>query len=336
MILNQALPAEGAELKMLSKKLYLILFFLPFILTGCFSAGHAPRQSAYIAAGYDFINSGIRFLNNGGYEEAKIAFERAFDQFSLIDNSDGKIEALLYLIRVYNKTGEKEKTNAALLRIQTLGLNDQVKLLRAKAEAAFSEKDFQEVITLCQPVLATLKTAEFSEDALDIMSYYLSAGTALGLNTGSMLADYKNLLASGSAKYDAGLIENPLALSFGYYTLALAQYNMKDYGSAAQHFNVALEIDKKYENLPGLADDLYMTGKTFIKLKRFDEGLNHLERAADAYKALGKTGDYDHAMVDIMSLRPDKIDVSYLTDLLVNSKDEELKEKIRLILRPMK
>lgn len=321
---------------MLNRKFLFLLITLPLLFAGCFSANKAPRESSYTIAGYDFINSGISFMNMGEYGDAKSAFERAFEQFSLIDDSDGKIDALLYLIRVYSKTGEKDKTEAVLARLQSLGLTDGPKLLRAKTEAAFSEGEYQNVISLCEPELAKIKLQPFSEDNLDIMSYYINAGNALGLKiSGGVLADYKDLIVIATEKHIDGSFGNPLALSFAYYTLALTYYNMKEYQNSHTYFTTALELDKNYENLPGIADDLYMKGKTLVNLKRFTEALDHLERAADAFKALGKTGDYDHAMVDIMSLRPDKMDVSYLTALLVNSKDEALKEKIRKILKPM-
>lgn len=317
------------------KKLYL-LFLLPWLLTGCFSANNAPKESSYTVAGYEFINSGISFMNMGEYGDAKLAFERAFEQFSLIDDSEGKIDALLYLIRVYSKTGEKDKIDAVITRLQSLGLTDGTKLLRAKTEAAFSEGDYQGVISLSQPELAKMKSQDFSEDILDIMSYYINAGNALGVNApAGTFADYKALIDMATEKYSAGKFGNPLALSFAYYTYALTSYNMKEYQTALTYFSDALKLDKLFENLPGIADDLYMKGKSFVKLRQFTQALDHLERAADAYKALGKTGDYDHAMVDIMSLRPDKIDVSYLSALLANSKDETLKEKIRMILKPM-
>jgi tetratricopeptide (TPR) repeat protein len=251
------------------------------------SCSTAPQKSDTVTtmksqAAQDSI-SGDSYFRQGRFDLALQFFQKSLNENTAVDNGDGVIQS-------YNAIGKTYMAMGSLDRAEEIFL-----AARDRARGAAATLLFVSTNNLGELYLARAepqKALALFEEALG-----MAPATRMAAQTGVL---YHNL---GTAEKDLGDSAKALAwygqslkinlankftdqAAANYYMMAAVHSRKGDFAEAGRNALLALEADKKIENSPGIAQDLYALG--LIANRRSDPAAayDYFQRAYLVFTAL--------------------------------------------------
>jgi tetratricopeptide (TPR) repeat protein len=232
--------------------------------------------------------TGDGYLRQGRHALALQFYTQSLSEYTSIDDEAGIIASynavgrtamamgsLVMAEDMFTRARERSRTTSpSLLFVSTNNLGE---LFLVRGEAARALALFQEAIAL---------PASARDPRQDGIARH-NIGTA-----------QKNLgnLAEALASYQASLEIN-LSKKFSeeaasdYYMIASVRSLQGDYGEADRNAQLALVLDKRIENSPGIGQDLFALGLIAKKRKDTAGSFDYFQRSYLVYTAVGMTGE---------------------------------------------
>ena len=284
-------PRDGADRNYLSvdkkNRFYLryviCSVIMILILSACSSLpkGVEPVTAKYEAAAQSY-ELGENQLHQGLYPAAIGNFEAALNQFAVLDERRGVIKAFLAIGRTAVTMGDYDRALRCYEWALPLAenLDDSVLLL-----------DTANHLGNCYLALGDLDGAEewslyssVPEESSEVQAEHYRLKGTISKRKG----DYGKALEF----YEKALIidrDIPDSVQIGtnHYLMGSAYSLMEDYANAEISLLTALEKDRFYELLPGIAADLLALGLVMEHDGRTEDALLYYDRAFLAWKGLG-------------------------------------------------
>lgn len=262
----------------------LVFFALAvLILGGCSSL---PKDQEPVTENFEaalqVYKLGESQYNQGLYEASLGSFESALYQYGVLDDRAGVISSFLAMGQSAVALGDYSRAllcyKWALPMAEVL---DSPLLIRDTANhlgncyLAMEDRVTAEEWVRYGPVL--------EEDTEVMAEYYRLRGTIAKRagDYGQALQHYDRALSMDSS------FPESLHIGTDYYLRASAYSLMGDYQKAEESLLRALEKDRFYEFLPGIAADLWALGLVLEKDGREEEALLYFQRAYLAWKGQG-------------------------------------------------
>ena len=254
------------------------------LLTAIGCGGPLPPPDPHNLAGAkDSLGQGNHWYGLGCYAEAERYFVEGLDFARMSDD-------VLLIIRAQNSLGA-----AALAR-------GQVDLAAAHLELALNSCQSQPDQPELDKILANLGSLAFKldrlDDAGDFWNRALEVAEERGQNPAPYLCDLARLHLAGNNRTEfMELTARALSATENYLDRYVRADALNLAGQAAlledrleeaeNLFSQALELDRKTENITGLAQDTESLGLLMIRLERYQEAAGFLDRAFFLRLAVG-------------------------------------------------
>lgn len=280
---NVDIPGQKKQ-KRVTFYLNIISFFVIIILLFV-SCSSLPEKMEPVTERYDAAQKtyalGESQYDQGLYESALVNLEAALYQFGALDAREGVIKASLAMGKSALAAGEVDKALACYDRSLPLAedlenrvlIRDTVNHL-ANYYLALNDLDKAKEWNRYggEPIE---KTAEVTAE------YYRIDGT-LAKRQGR----YEEALTFYEKALDIDKALGSSQIGITYYLRGSAYSLMGDYSRAETSLNAALERDRYFELLPGIAADLTALGQVLEKAGRIDDARLSYGRAYLAWKGL--------------------------------------------------
>ena len=192
--------------------------------------------------------------------------------------------------RLYCKSENPEAIRLFNIGIETLYLNRTLdkKYLKMTSDVFF--KAYKTDATFCDALFFTGYTLRLLQDKNALACYYLADSLAK-----NKAIEFKSNLAAEALRFQSAegiklarrkyneIIQYFPASPEGYYGYAITSPEIGDVDKGLININIA--IDKYYSNYKEIKDDVYYIKGILLALnKRYEEGLEFLEKSAGSYK----------------------------------------------------
>lgn len=318
----------------------IIILILPIIwFVSCSSANIKEREiSSEVRNGRSLLESADHFLKVNDLNTALQTYETAYKLFTLVDDIEGKFQASIGIIKTLTHLCKYDDALSMIKKIEnteitSTELTEQYKL--TLVEYHFSKKEYDPVINLTD-----LKVINNYSGNLPLIMLAYRLYSLLKLNQD--YANEKNILIESIQNIqekESALTEKDLFdLGFVYFTLGYIFSKDEKWEKAHSFFLQSLEIEKQDGNHKGIADNLYALGIVSKKLGKFKSAIDYFQRASDVYNIMKDNSSAEKSEVErlMIKLQLDKNDNESLNNLrkiLYSTNDEELRNKIRNLIR---
>ncbi len=316
---------------------YIILLSMFFI-----SCGGLPAKKNFfsydIAEANELIESGDLLVSKHQLEPGLYNYLNAYKKFTLIDYRNGKFTASIKIARVYIKLGDLDNAYQWILNSEEnfdgdIAYSDEFILPRA--EYFLNIQNYEEILKISSPekiIVYDLITQ------MELSAYRVFSLLQLSKDYSSEVSFLKNNIKIIEEKGNLHEIKNPLAISFTYYALGYVSSREGEWNSAYNSFNKSLEIDKIYSNYTGIADNLYAIGIVEKNMNNFEEAKKNLSSAIEIYTFLNDDFNKELTVTELLILqylqgKEKEGTQNKLIEIYSNSTNEELRTKIRLLLK---
>jgi len=262
----------------------LLILLAAILFSAC---GGLPTKRDYvfydIAEGYDFIETGDLLLSRNQLEAGLHNYLRAYEKFTLIDFRNGKLTSSALISRVYLKLGDNDNALKWINRCEE-NLDNDIKtfpeLSLLKAEYYLNEKNFDKILELTRQEL--LEGFDFIT-ILELTAYRIIALIQSAKEYSKELLFLRSSITLIEEKDELHTFDNPLSLSFIYYTLGYVSSKEGKWKFAAFYFDKSLAIDKAYRHYSGIADNLYAIGVAYKNLNDYESAKKNLVSAIEVF-----------------------------------------------------
>jgi tetratricopeptide (TPR) repeat protein len=258
---------------------YFFIVISLIVLAGCSSFYYHPDQKTLKQANI-FMKNGVTLESDAQYLNALNTYMEAYKRYALIDQLDGKAQAMLSLAREYYRLGDMRNFNlwrdsvTTLINLNLPNMKDHLNLL--DIEINFRNQDYSKVITL---------TKGFQVKPLRIASEYCSYRMLSKAKLNINYLTEKTYLTVESDKlsklYKKHKLEEPSILAFAYYSIGYVEILQTHYKRALRILNKAYKIDQSEEHYSDIADDVYLMGFIYEQLKQTELAQDYYTRALE-------------------------------------------------------
>lgn len=316
----------------------LSLIILVFSIHGCSSDPDRNVIVTEIFDGNELVQNADDLLRRNQIEFALKNYLMAYKKFALVDYNEGKLNAAIGVMKCYLRFNDFESAEDWLLKLNPLaGLSDNFFEASSKAKVLYqySKKDFNSVLELTKTELITNFTLE---NRTEMVAYRTLSMLELKMNYKQDFFELTNLLISMQKETQDGGKFNPFSMSFIYYTLGFISYRENVFEKANDYFQTALEIDKKYSNYGGIADDLLALGMTAKKMNNTNAAISSFDRAAEIYEQMNDQSNYELAKFESAILQLQNKEMAayakkILAKIFEQTSNQDLKKKIEELIR---
>jgi len=270
-------------------------------LASCSSA--PPRSDAVTdvkSQATDAEVSGQHYYSLGRYDLALQFFQQSLDQNASVDNVDGVIRSRIAIGQVYLATGRLPAAEDMLSSAQAqakargnlpLYIDSSISL----GELSLRKDDPQAALGTLQKVLNTPQL-KMTPEQTGVL--YHDIGVAWK-ESGDMAKALDWLSRSLQNNLTGKLLASAAA---DYYMIASVHSKQGDFAAASANAEQALALDKKIENSPGIAMDLYALG--LIATRRADStaAYDYYQRAYSAFSTLGDRNGMRKTLTELVPL----------------------------------
>jgi tetratricopeptide (TPR) repeat protein len=260
------------------------IFVIFILMTGCSSLPKdaEPVRDSYEAA-EELYRLGMKQYDQGLYESAAKNLESALYKYAALDTRAELVNSALSMGKCVLALGETDRAlKIYMTSLSFAGDLDEPEIVRDAAN------HIANLFLALNDLEATEEWLEYEDNIKDesavTAEYYRIAGT---------LQKRRGKLDEALRFYDKALaIEQLLPdvshIGINYYLRASA-YSLKgDYTSSEEALLKALEYDKFFELLPGIASDLQALGTVLEKQNRISEAVLYYARARLSWVNLGR------------------------------------------------
>jgi tetratricopeptide (TPR) repeat protein len=268
------------------------------VLAACSTA---PQKSDTVTAmksqaAQDSI-TGDGYFRQGRFDLALQFFQKSLNENTAVDNGEGVIQSYNAIGKTYMALGSldraeeiflsaRERARAASPALFFVGTNNLGELYLARAEPQKGLALFEEALAM--PAAArtpaqsavlyhNLGTAEKDlGDPVKALSYY---GQSLQINLSNKLTEQA---------------------AANYYMMAAVHSRKGDFKEAEKNALLALEADKKIENSPGIAQDLYALGLIANRRQDPAAAYDYFQRSFLVFTALGIKGQMKKSLAELI------------------------------------
>lgn len=226
-----------------------ILSFIIFLLLiSCTGSNYLLPEEENILQATEYLNSANYKMNMGELEEAISLFHKSYYYYTLSNNNEGKLITSLSLFKGYSYLKSEEAINF-LIRANQLNLvlanNFNHKILIYQADVHYFLDSPKLSETIAKINLINLNDSE----KLKYFIYRYILDPSNDKTENELISLLEDLLSEEESLYST--------ISFAYYNIGFCNLNNKNFDRAEIYFNKSLNLDKKYGNYRGLADNLY-------------------------------------------------------------------------------
>lgn len=270
---------------------------IALILAGCSSA---PKPATAVFdtknRATQAIDAGNRYFDQGDYSKALQFFQNARDLSASIDDRSGMIEADDSIGKCYVALGQTDEAQSSLDEAAQIAAaigDERLSLQNAsdRASLALSTGDAQKALSLLKAYdTSEMRKAYPSETAI-ILHMIGSSYAALG-NYSDAVDFLKRAIAINSVpdpskkSLPRSGIDRERELATNHYVLASVYSRESDLQTALTEIQTALAVDKKIENSPGIAQDLFGLGAILEKAGLSADAYDAYHRALLAYVSI--------------------------------------------------
>lgn len=308
------------------------------LIIGCTSDPDRNVIVTEIFDGKELMQNADDLLRRNQIDFALRNYSMAYNKFALVDYNEGKMNAAIGVMKCYLRLGDFEAAEEWLTKLNPLsGLSENFFESSSKAKVLFqySNKNFDSILELTKPEAL----AKFSlENRTEMVAYRTLSLLELKQNYKQDFFELTNLLITMQKEGQDGGKFNPFSMSFIYYTLGFISFKENIFEKANDYFQTALEIDKKYSNYSGIADDLFAIAMTSKNMRRYNEAISAFERAAEIFEQMNDTANYEtakfeSALLQLMDVSTKPNAEKVLKKILAKTTNENLKSQIENILK---
>lgn len=260
----------------------IITIFFALTAVNCYqSGGEKVSFGQTITDGYRLIDYANRLTTLKNHRSAVDNYLAAYNRFTLADFSDGRFVAASLLIFGYENLGLKDSSNYWLNKTKEISNYSnrlEAKFVLVSAKLNFEKGNYNLLDKSVNEDV--IRYADYSE-RIELSAYKLLSKIKTNSPTDS---EYHYLLSLINNKKN--LSENLESYSFGWYALGYAEFNSSNFENAIKNFNNSMNYDKTSGNSEGIADNLFMIGKSFSKLNKTKSANEYFERASELFKVL--------------------------------------------------
>lgn len=317
-------------------KFLLNIILLSLLIVSC---GSLPPQKDFyfydLKEADELIYSGNLLLSKNHVDAALYNYLEAYKKYTLLDYRNGKFTSSIKIARIYIKLSDLENTynwmqNSKLIFEGDIYSSSEFLLLAA--EYNLNKKNYEEIVRITEKE----KILEFDiETQLELTAYRV-------LSLIQLSKEYSNevsfINANITGKKDKNVINNPLILSFVYYTLGYVSSRESDWENGIKFFNFSLDIDKSNSNYNGIADNLYAIGVVEKNLNRFADAKKSLTSALEIYNYLNDYNNSELAETELLIIKyfcesDNEATEKKIIELYNITSNKDVKNKIRGIFK---
>jgi tetratricopeptide (TPR) repeat protein len=281
---------------------------LPAAALGCALAvlclgacSSAPRKTDTVStvknqAAQDSI-AGDAYFRQGRFDLALQLFTKSLNENTTVDNGEGVIQSYIAIGKTSMAMGSLDRAEeillaarersraagAALLFTSTSSLGE---LYLAKGEPQKALDLFTEALGMPAAARTKAQTALLYHDIGTAQKDLGQAETALGWYGKALEINLAEKLGDQAAA--------------DYYMVASVYSKKGDYDLAAKNAQMALEADKKIENSPGIAQDLYALGLISNRRRDTAAAYDYFQRSYLVFTALGIKPQMRKALAELV------------------------------------
>jgi tetratricopeptide (TPR) repeat protein len=271
------------------------------LLLGVLSCSTAPAKNDTVTtmknqaaqdAGY-----GEAYLRQGRYDLALQFFTLALNENTSIDNTEGIIKSYNSIGRVYMAVGSLDDAQSVFSKAQGLARGASAPLLFVTTnnlgELYMAQGDPQKALETFQEALAMPAEARTPSQTATLFHNLGTAQRNLG-NPTQALEYYGDSLEINLAN------KLTAEAAADYYMIASVYSRRGSYDEAVKNALLALSLDKKIENSPGIAEDLYALGLISNKSKDTAGAYDYFQRSYLVYTTLSFKEGQKKALTELI------------------------------------
>ncbi|HET6487049.1 MAG TPA: tetratricopeptide repeat protein [Spirochaetia bacterium] len=283
------------------------------------SCSTAPARTDTVTAvkkqAADASAVGDGYFHQGRYDLAIQFFDQALSYSTSVDDQAGIVLASIAIGKVYMTAGSlddaerilaeaRDRARAADPRLLFLSSINLGELYLRKARPQDALAVFEQAKTMPDSARTSAQNAILLHDMGTARKSLDDLPGALGLFTQSLKINLDLKLGAEAAS--------------DYYMIASVYSKQGDYDNAARNAQLALEADKKVENAPAIAQDLYALGLIDRKRQGFSAAYDWFLRSYQVSLALSMRAEMRKALTEMASC----------ADALGNGEDAESARKL--------
>lgn len=315
------------------------LFSLILLTAGCGSNSLSDfRSLTNLKKGNDYLGIADRQFNENNLDGALRNYQKALDEFSLIDYLDGKARAIKGKARVYTSQGMKSEASSLLSQLSRMKpfLSDEIAFRVILATTEYYRK-FGIVDSLIL-VTAGWEKGRNVNEKMQLLAQYIMALSDKGSVENNILAPAKDFFNSYYEEDPLDLRVQIQAMSLTAYAIGISEFKQNNLGEAEKYFQYSLQYDKAAGNYLYIADNLYLLGIIEERRSNYERSGDYFGRAGDIYRLLNEEEkaqlSHSHKLLQLYRLSSDKsVYKSELEKIAETTKDKELQEKIRSVIK---
>jgi tetratricopeptide (TPR) repeat protein len=266
------------------------------------SCSTAPQKSDTVTtmksqAAQDSI-TGDTYFRQGRFDLALQFFTRSLNENTAVDNGEGVIQSYNAIGKTYMAMGALDKAEDIFLSARDHARNAGAPLLFVSTnnlgELYLAKGEPPKALAILQEALAMPATAR---TAAQTAVLYHNLGTAekdLG-DTVKALDYYGKSLEVNLANK---LIEQAAA---NYYMMAAVHSKKGELEEARKDAQLALDLDKRQENSPGIAQDLYALGLIAQRGKDAAAAYDYFQRSYLVFTTLGIKAQMKKSLAELIA-----------------------------------
>lgn len=291
------------------KSTYLLLCIL-FSLTACSSVSE-QKVSQSQTDGHRFLESGIRKYRNGMSDAAVLDAQRAYEQFTLSDDEDGKALAQLAQIKYVFYSKDSDQTETLLSDFNyRVKMTDEIQelftILMIEIDYE-SGRDYDVIqkysqVPLSNEINSFVRTAYIAMSKFNLKQSY---ATELGILTKGI----KNVLTEKVEKLVDDFPTQLESIAFINFSTAFLSYHSGNYQESKRYYLSAYSIDKYNEYPAGIAQDLNGLGNCEEKLGNKISAKSYYLRSSDIYGVLKEAQMSERLLIHALMMESDKPEI---------------------------
>jgi tetratricopeptide (TPR) repeat protein len=238
------------------------------------------------------------YLRQGRYELALQFYTQSLNEYTSVDDRDGVIQGYIDVGTTCLAMGSLDRAEEMLMRARSLSRNADASLLTVSSinlgELYLAKGSSQQALDVLQEALG-LPASSRTPAQTAVLHHDL--GTAQ-----RDLGDAAKALESYGLSLDANLKARRVEMAAAdYYMIASVHSREGRFDDAEKNATLALEMDKKIENSPGIAKDLYALGLISVKRKNLAAAYDYFQRSYYVDVTLGFTSEMKKALTVLIS-----------------------------------
>lgn len=320
-------------------KVLVSLFAFLLLLTGCSSNSLSDfRSLANLKKGNEYLGLADRQFNENILESSMRNYQKAFDEFSLIDYTDGKARALKGIARIYTSQGMKNEASSLLTQLNRMKpiLTDEIAFRVTLATTEYYRK-FGLVDSLSL-VAARWNEGRNVNEKMQLLAQYILVLSDKGEDDKQSLAVAKEYFGSNYEEDPLDLDVQIQTMSLTAYAIGITEFRQNNLYEAEKYFQYSLQYDKTAGNYLYIADNLYLLGIIEERRNDFAKSGDYFGRAYDIYRLLNDEEksllSRSNKLLQLFRLSADKsVYRGELEKIAETTTDKELQTKIRSVIK---